>query len=226
MSCWHELPRRRKKTGCYWYLSLVLSNRGVSCASEMKLLTFTSLYILGKYLRTVTKNTWWGFSLWMSMVFNFRSIYVWDWGVSFKSISREETLAKGNSMLWGGRVCITTADSLAQGCVQPSLNTRLWKKSKDCARAPSPGWTLRDTNAGRGPPGTGPARSAANTSRRQQPQHLWCLRSISSSKTTMESKTQCLLQKMLKLFKNEWQWALRQSTHEVRYKHWQHWLFS
>lgn len=33
------------------------------------------------------------------MVFNFRSIYVWDWGVSFKSISREETLAKGNSML-------------------------------------------------------------------------------------------------------------------------------
>ena len=41
---------------------------------------------------------------------------------------------------------------------------------------------------------------------------------------TQDFWLQCLLQKLLKTFKKQWQWALRQSTHEIRHEHWQHWL--
>ena len=155
----------------------------------MKLLTFTSLYILGKYLRMLTKNTWWEFSAWMSMVFNFRSTYMWDWGVSFKSISGEEMLVKGNSMLWGGKLCITTADPLAQDCVPARSKPEVVeKKQRLCGSSLPRGGPFR-TPTPCGPPGTGPAPSVTNTSWRQQPQHPRCLSPISSSKTTMEPKT-------------------------------------
>ena len=39
---------------------------------------------------------------------------------------------------------------------------------------------------------------------------------------TQDFWPQCLLQKLLQMFKKQWQWALRQSTHEIRHKHWQH----